>query len=131
MRSTGTTAVAPSGTAAPVEIAIAVPGRTAASAGCPARASPISSSSAAAPAINAYPSMAELSKGGTEIGLSTSSASTRPSASATGTGSAGSRPTASNTWLRASAMGIRSAIRGIFSVARERWITRQPRRFRE
>jgi hypothetical protein len=33
VRSTGTTAVAPSGTAAPVEIAIAVPGRTSASAG--------------------------------------------------------------------------------------------------
>ena len=44
VRSTCTTAVAPSGTAAPVEMAIAVPRLTAVVAGCPARASSTSSS---------------------------------------------------------------------------------------
>ena len=71
VRSTGTTAVAPSGTSAPVEIAIASPWRTVAPAGCPARDSATTSSSAGSPAITAYPSMAELSNGGTEIWLAT------------------------------------------------------------
>ena len=53
VRSTGTTAVAPSGTAPPVEIAIVAPGLTATWAGCPARASPISSSSPPSPATTA------------------------------------------------------------------------------
>jgi hypothetical protein len=44
VRSTGTTATAPSGTVAPVEIAIASPGPTARSAGDPARESPTTSS---------------------------------------------------------------------------------------
>ena len=110
VRSTGTTAVAPSGTSAPVEIAIASPWRTVAPAGCPARDSATTSSSAGSPAITAYPSMAELSNGGTEIWLATSSASTRPSASVRATSSAGSGCTASSTSRRASATAIRSPI---------------------
>src|SRR3954447_12743910 len=56
--------------------------------------------------------MAELSNGGTAIGLRTSFASTRPRASEMATFSAGSGRTASSTRLRASAMARRSAISG-------------------
>ena len=106
VRSTGITALAPSGTAAPVEIRTAVPGRTGCSAGCPARDSPISSSAAAGPATRAKPSMAEESKGGTSIALVTSSASTRPAAAASSTAWSPSGRTDSRTSRRASSIEI-------------------------
>ena len=65
--------------------------------------------------------MAELSKGGTEMPLSTGSASTRPSASAIPTGSADSGRTASSTRPRASAIAIRSAIRPHLASGRLQW----------
>src|SRR5688500_12187639 len=55
--------------------------------------------------------MAELSKGGTSIGLATSSASTLPSAESSSTSSYPSGVTASRTRLRASAIEIRSVTR--------------------
>jgi hypothetical protein len=53
VRSTGTTASAPSGTGAPVEIATATPGLAGSAAGWPARDSPRTSSSASGPATTA------------------------------------------------------------------------------
>ena len=83
--STRTTASAPAGIAAPVEIAQASPAPTVTPAGAPARDSSTTRSSTPAPlsaARTAKPSIAELSNGGTSPGARTSSASTRPSASA-------------------------------------------------
>ena len=53
VRSTGTTASAPAGTGAPVEMRTAVPGSSRPANGCPARASPTTGSSAAGPATSA------------------------------------------------------------------------------
>ena len=95
--STGTTAVAPAGSGAPVMMRWAVP---AASVGMSVRPAGMSSatgsrtgvfSPAAATSVasTAYPSIAELSKPGSDSGATTSSASTSPSASASGSETGG------------------------------------------
>ena len=87
--------------------------------GCPARASPTTSSSAAGPATTAKPSIAELSKGGTSSVLVTSSASTRPSAGVQRHRLVPEpRVTASSTRRRASSIVIRSLTGAIFSEIR-------------
>ena len=111
-RSIGTTAVAPLGSTAPVEMRIAAPAATSPGDGRPARASSITRSSAGGPARTAKPSMAELSNGGTLVALSTSRASTRSSAWASGTSSASSGRTASSTRRRASSIEMSSATAG-------------------
>ena len=72
----------PSGTAAPVEIRIASPAWRARSVGAPARDSPTTGRSPPLVSPTTYPSRADESNGGRSPSLSTSSASTRPSASA-------------------------------------------------
>jgi hypothetical protein len=91
--STGTTAVAPDGSGAPVMIRCAVPGFSVSDSVRPAGMSSATGSStgsvlagaAMSSATTAYPSIAELSKPGSDSGATTSSASTSPSVSASGT----------------------------------------------
>ena len=107
--------IAPAGTIAPVEIATASPGPTAAPEGDPARDSPIrrrtTGLDTAAPAVSAartaYPSIAELSKPGTSACATTAAASRRPSAERSGTGSASGDGERSRTAARAVSMSIR------------------------
>jgi hypothetical protein len=83
--SCGTTASAPSGIGAPVEIRTAVPRRTVTSAAVPALASPMTRSRAGPPAVStdriAKRSIADAANGATWWGACASPASTRPSAS--------------------------------------------------
>src|SRR5205807_3583560 len=96
--STRTTASDPSGIMAPVMIRNAVFGCTLAGGAAPARISPSTRSRtgwaadacATSPARIAYPSIAELAKGGTSRSERTSSASTRPRACVRATGSGSS-----------------------------------------
>ena len=106
VRSTGTTANVPGGTTAPVEIWHAVPGASAPEAGAPARDSPSIVRVAASPAGTANPSIAEASNGGRSSPAATSSASTRPSASASCTCSEPRGWTAARTRSRASSIEI-------------------------
>src|SRR6476659_616179 len=90
--STGTTAVAPVGTGAPVIMRSAVPGFSMSGSVRPAGMSSATGSNtgcsgvaaATSSATTAYPSIAELSNPGSDSGATTSSASTRPSASESG-----------------------------------------------
>ncbi len=94
VRSTMTIASAPSGIGAPVMIRIASPGPTGASARAPPRdPRPLAAAPAprlSAPVVSAartaYPSIAVFANGGTGSAATMGSASTRPSASASGTG---------------------------------------------
>src|SRR3954468_12056517 len=101
-RSIGTTASAPRGITAPVEMRTAAPGWSSPSNGCPACDSPTTGSRPPGPATTAKPSMADESNGGSSKSLTTSSARTRPSASSTETVSCPSGRTAASTRARAS-----------------------------
>ena len=105
MFSTITTASAPSGMTPPVKILIASPSPTLFSAGRPAGASSTTMNSLPASAstpLTAYPSTAELSKGGESNLACKSSASASPRASVSGTFSTGNVPVFSSTSLSAS-----------------------------
>ena len=86
VHSTGITASAPCGSIAPVMILIAVPGWRAYAPVSPAATSAVTGSvtgfssvaSATSSTSTAYPSMPELSNGGSGLTVDTSSASTRP-----------------------------------------------------
>src|SRR5690606_22985720 len=110
VRSTMTTASAPSGSGAPVKMRTASPGPSGRSAGCPAATSATTGSTTGAPAVSAartaYPSIAVLAKGGTASVATTSPARTSPAAAASGTvrGGSGSHP--ATTWATASSRGI-------------------------
>ena len=86
VHSTGTTASAPCGSIAPVMILIAVPGWSAYAPVSPAATSAVTGSvtgfssvaAATSSTRTAYPSMPELSNGGSGLAVDTSSASTRP-----------------------------------------------------
>ena len=96
--SMGTTASAPSGTTAPVEMAAAQPSSSRPSKGRPAADSPtIRSVAGRSAARTAKPSIAELANGGRSTRALTSSAATRPDAAPIGTGSAASGRTRSST----------------------------------
>ena len=109
-----TTASAPSGSTAPVEMAIAWPALSAWGAGCPARDSPMSSrrtgeptpAQARSPARTAKPSMAEQSNGGTGCVAVTSQASTRASAALSSSVSSPSGRARLSTIWRASSSSI-------------------------
>ncbi len=121
MSSTRTTASAPAGITAPVDIAQASPAPTVTPAGAPARDSSTIRSSTPAPlslARTAKPSIAELSNGGTSPGARTSSASTRPSASARSTVSGASGGAQSSTTERASSNSISFAATGMATLVR-------------
>jgi hypothetical protein len=98
--STGTTASAPVGMAAPVAIATAAPDAISPGKGRPARARPKTCSRTGADAVSAArtanPSMAELANRGRSAGAPRSSANTRPDAWGSGTGRGGS----GRTWSR-------------------------------
>ena len=106
VRSTGTTAAVPAGMAAPVEMAIAVPGSTATGAGLPARDSPMTSSSPSGAVRHGEAVHRRVSKGGTSTWLRTSSASTRPRAASRATLSGRRGRTAASTRPRASSIPI-------------------------
>src|SRR5581483_6253718 len=87
--STGTTASAPSGTTAPVEISIASPGPRTTPAGRPAADAPTTDSRPGRSELRtAKPSIAELGKGGRSTSALAGAARTRPAALASGTVSA-------------------------------------------
>src|ERR1700752_3840521 len=106
-----TTVSLPGGHTPPVKIRAAAPLPTRPAKGRPAATSPISFRRAGTVATSsprtAYPSMAETSSGGWVRRAARSSASTRPSASASGTHSIGNGSTPSST--RASALGTGSS----------------------
>src|SRR5438552_1346149 len=105
LSSTRTTVSAPSGIGAPVMMRIASPGPTSRSGNSPAATSLTTRSSTGADATSsprtAYPSIAELRKGGTSRSAATSSASTSPRASWSGVSTAASVGTPAR--MRASA----------------------------
>ena len=106
VRSTITTASAPSGIGAPVMIRIASPGPTATVGAAPAARVPTTASSTGAPAVSAArtakPSIAVLANGGICSSHTTGSATTHPSASASGTDTGASGRIAPSTRARAS-----------------------------
>ena len=113
-----TTESAPSGIGAPVMIRIAVPSPTGILAGAPAATSPTTRNempcSECAPDVStartAYPSTAELAKGGTSSGDSTSCAKTNPVARSTLTLIGADSTQAANTRRRASPIGINALV---------------------
>src|SRR5215207_5943335 len=107
--STITTASAPSGMTPPVKILMAWPSSTRIFAGRPAGASSTTSKTSPASASSlrsAYPSTAELSKGGESVVAVRSHASTSPRASPRGVSSTGSLGVLSNTSRSASGYSI-------------------------
>ncbi len=108
--STGTTALAPCGTGAPVMIRTASACPTARSGHAPALTSATTASSvgtaATSSALTAKPSIAERSKGGMSRSARASSRSTRPSASSSATSSIESCGASRRTMASASSRGI-------------------------
>ena len=117
--STCSTASAPSGIAAPVEIRTASPSPTPTAAGAPARDSPtMRSARPAGPDRTAKPSIALLANEGTSRSATTSSASTRPSASWTATSSDGQRAHGGEHLARAPRRSVRAMARSSAAVGR-------------